>query len=81
MSGAEQAFSVIRAGVPLKRVAAGTTIASGAYSFDPATKKLTITDSPASVEVVQQLWAFQTRASNMRIAGLDIEGYGSCSVD
>ncbi|MDB4945771.1 MAG: metallophosphoesterase [Labilithrix sp.] len=77
--GAEQAFSVIRAGIPLQRVA--TAPGPGQYAYDNATNKLTLKDSPTEIEVVKQLWAFQTRASNVRLSGLDIEGYGTCAVD
>lgn len=77
--GAEQPFSVIRAGVPLTRVASAP--GAGQYAYDNATNKLTLKDSPTEIEVVKQLWAFQTRASNVRLSGLDIEGYGTCAVD
>lgn len=79
--GADQAFAVFRGGVPLQRVAVGATLATGQYTYDAATNKLTIFDSPTNIEATEKLWAFQTRKSRVRLAGLDIEGYGTCAVN
>ncbi len=78
---ADEAIGVWRAGVPLRRVATGTTPASGQYTYDEATNKLTIKDSPANVEFAAKLFAFKTAASGFKLAGLDIEYYGSCTAN
>lgn len=78
-TGAEYALGVFRAGVPLRRVASNPQ--PGEYTYDHATNVLTLRDSPTEVEVTTKLWALKIPASNVKLAGLDIEGYGSCTVD
>lgn len=77
--GSEYALGVIRHGVPLKRVSAAP--ASGQYMYDNATNVLTLGDASANVEVTSKLWALKVPAANVKLAGLDIQGYGTCTVD
>lgn len=78
---ADEAIGVWRAGVPLRRVATGTTPASGQYTYDEATNKLTLADSPTNIEFAAKLYAVKSSASGLKLAGLDIEYYGSCTVN
>lgn len=78
---AGQAVGVWRAGVPLRRVTTGTTPASGQFAYDESSHKLTIADSPTGIEFAAKLFAIKTAASGFKLAGLDVEYYGSCTVN
>ncbi len=78
--GAEFALGVSRAGIPLRRVQ-GPTVLSGQYAYNPTTNVLTLADSPTEVEVTSKRWAIRSSASNIKLAGLDIQGYATCTVD
>jgi len=79
--GSETAIAVIRAGIPLRRVATGTVPQSGQYTYDPASNVLTVRDSPQQIELATKRWAIRSKASSVKLAGLDIEGYATCVVD
>jgi hypothetical protein len=79
--GSRTAFSVSRAGLPLRRVATGTAPAPGQYAYDPSNDTLTVGDEPDSIEVASSLYAIRTRASNVAIVGLDVRGYATCAVN
>jgi parallel beta-helix repeat protein len=79
--GAEYPLAVSRAGVPLRRVATGTRPGPGQYAYDPATNRLTVGDPPSEIEMTYERIAIETSASDVIIAGLDIRGYATCTVD
>jgi len=78
--GAEFPLAVFRAGVPLRRVQ-GPTVQRGEYTYNHTTNVLTLADSPTEIEVTSKLWAIRSKASNVKLAGLDIQGYATCTVD
>ena len=77
--GAEYALGVFRAGIPLRRVASQPQ--PGEYTYDHASNVLTVAGGSSDVEVTTKLWALRSAASNVKIAGLDVRGYGTCTVD
>jgi len=77
--GAEYALGVFRAGVPLRRVASQPQ--PGEYTYDHASNVLTVAGGSSNVEVTTKLWALRSAASNVKLAGLDVRGYGTCTVD
>lgn len=79
--GSRTAFSVTRAGLPLRRVATGTAPAAGQYAYDPATDTLALGDAPDGIEVASRLYALRTKASNVTFSGLDVRGYATCAVN
>jgi parallel beta-helix repeat protein len=78
--GAQFALAVFRAGVPLRRVR-GPTVLSGEYAYNHRSNVLTLADSPTEIEVTSKRWALRSSASNVKLAGLDIQGYATCTVD
>ncbi|HEX7665398.1 MAG TPA: right-handed parallel beta-helix repeat-containing protein [Polyangiaceae bacterium] len=79
---ADEGVGVWRAGIPLRRVTTGTTPAAGQYTYDESSNKLTLADNPsAGVEFAAKLYAIKTAASGFKVAGLDVEYYGSCTVN
>lgn len=79
--GSRTAFSLTRAGVPLRRVPVGTAPRAGEFSYDSGLHLLTIKDSPSQIELAVRPYALMIRGSNVKIAGLDIENYATCVVD
>jgi parallel beta-helix repeat protein len=78
--GARTAFSVTRAGVPLRRVATTQPLHTGEFSYDPLTNVLTIQDPPSEIELATKLYALRIFGANVKLAGLDIENYATCVV-
>jgi len=79
--GAEYAFAVFRGGIPLKRMSVGSPLQSGQYTYDHATNVLSLADSATEIELASKLFAIKTNASNVKLAGLDIQGYATCTVN
>lgn len=77
--GAETPLSVSVQGVPLRRVLGAP--AAGQYAYDAATNTLTLADAPTEVEIPSFLYAIRSRADGTRIAGLDVQGYATCTLD
>jgi parallel beta-helix repeat protein len=78
--GAETPLAVTRAGIPLRRVALDAMLQPGQYKYDPASHQLTVSDSPDQIELAYRRWAIMTNASNVKLAGLDVENYATCAV-
>ncbi|WP_394843548.1 right-handed parallel beta-helix repeat-containing protein [Pendulispora brunnea] len=78
--GSESPFALFRDGIPLQRVSQAVVPASGQYTYDPAYNVVTLADPPSQIELASKLFAIMSKASNVKIAGLDIEGYATCVV-
>ncbi len=78
--GSRTAFAVTRAGVPLRRVAIDQPLQSGQYRYDEVHDVLTVKDPPSEIELATKPYALWIMGSNVKLAGLDIEGYATCVV-